>query len=101
MRRASSAHSLCRRYPPARTIAPNDSRAAELLSRFLREEAAGLPHPKLRVEPTTLQQLRMRALFNDATLFHDDEPIHRRDRREAVCDRDHRLAAHQPLEARL
>jgi hypothetical protein len=41
------------------------------------------------------------AFFHHAALVEHDEPVHRRDGREAVGDGDHGLAFHQPVQAGL
>jgi hypothetical protein len=41
----------------------------------------------------------VRAGFDDCALVEDDQSIHRGDGREAMGDRDHRLALHQRIEA--
>ena len=47
------------------------------------------------------EQFVMRALFDDAALVEHHQPVHARDGREPVRDRDHGLAFHQVAEARL
>src|SRR5688572_1683118 len=61
----------------------------------VREEAARLVAPELFVMPAETQQLVVRAAFHDAALLEHHEAVHAGDGREAVGDRDHRLAFHQ------
>ena len=41
----------------------------------------------------------MRALLRDSAVLQHDQPVHGRDGRQAVRDSDHRLAAHELIEA--
>src|SRR5262245_66355384 len=43
-----------------------------------------------------LEQLIVRTLLDDAAGLEHHQPIHACDGRQAVCDRDHRLALHEP-----
>ena len=52
-----------------------------------------VPHRGRRVRAAPV-----RAFFDDVAFVHDDEAIHRRDRRQAVRDGDHGLALHQVVE---
>ena len=64
----------------------------------VRQEAARLVLPQLRVVAVQPQQLVVGAVLDDAALLEHDQAIHARDRRQAVRDRDHRLAFHEPEE---
>src|ERR1043165_2336744 len=59
------------------------------------DEAARLVAPELGVDSVAAQQGGMAAAFRDAAVLEDDQPVHAGDGREAVGDRDHRLALHQ------
>src|SRR5260221_8074258 len=59
------------------------------------QEPAGLVAPELVVMAAETQQLGVRAFLDDASRFEHDQPVHARDGRQAVRDRDHGLAFHQ------
>src|SRR6185503_3303755 len=61
-------------------------------------EAAGLAAPQPRIGAAAPHQLGMRAGLDDAAVVQDDQPVHARDRREAMRDRDHGAALHQRIE---
>src|SRR5215470_4602110 len=81
------------------------SRSGALLRRLRRgagvDEAAGLTSPEGRVVAVELEQRLVRALLNDAAMIEHHQPIHARDGREPVRDRDHGFARHQGAEALL
>src|SRR5688572_8813276 len=59
------------------------------------DEAARLVPPKSLIVAAPPQQLGMRAFLDDAPGVEHDEPVHTRDRRQPVRDRDHGLALHE------
>src|SRR5687768_16987685 len=59
------------------------------------KESSRLVAPELLVVPAEAQQLVVRAAFHDPPLLEHHEAVHTRDGREAVRDRNHRLAFHQ------
>src|SRR5215472_4930313 len=63
------------------------------------DEAAGLAPPQRRVVAAVPQELLVRALLDDMTVIEHDQPVHPRDGRQAVRDRDYGLAGHQRVEA--
>ncbi len=73
----------------------------ELLRRLTREEATRLPEPELRIKAAAIQKFGMRPFFDNLAIFHHNETVHRRDRRQPMRNRDHSLAAHEPFETRL
>ena len=66
-----------------------------------REEAAGLALPQPRVEAAGAKQRFVRPLLHDPAFVHHHQPVERGDRRKAMRDGDHRLVAHQILQALL
>src|SRR5260221_5336949 len=109
-RKAARAQQGCRqsraRLLKSATAAAADDRGANFLGRLERrgsrlrrdlvgEEAAGLVAPDLVVVAAETQQLGVRAFLDDASRFEHDQPVHARDGRQAVRDRDHGLAFHQ------
>src|SRR6185437_13729348 len=58
-------------------------------------EAAGLAAPETRIGAAAPHQIGMRAGLDDAAMIEHDQPVHARDRRQAMRDRDHRAALHQ------
>src|SRR5215475_3490332 len=64
-------------------------------------ETAGLPAPERRIVAVEFEQRLMRALLDNATMVEHDQPIHARDSRQSMRDRDHGLAGHQGAEALL
>src|SRR5262249_1968498 len=93
----------CRREasPPAplravlRTFARTRRLVAFLRRLSRRQKTAGLTVPELGVKAAAAQELRMIALLDDLALIEPDQPVHRRNGREPVGDRDHGLARHQ------
>src|SRR6202161_4705737 len=65
------------------------------------EEAARLPAPERRVVALEAQQRRVGALLDDAAAIEHHQTVHAGDGGEPVRDRDHALARHQGVEARL
>src|SRR5438874_1471832 len=65
------------------------------------DKAAGLALPQRRVVAVLPQQFAMRALLDDAPMIEHHQPIHARNRREAMRDGDHGLAGDQRAEALL
>src|SRR5260370_37241324 len=57
-------------------------------------EAAALAVPEARIGPALREEFGMAAGFDDAAVIEHDQPIHPRDGREAMRDRDHPAAAH-------
>src|SRR5258708_19184549 len=109
-RKAARAQQGCRqsraRLLKSAPAAAADDRGANFLGRLERrgsrlrrylvgEEAAGLVAPELVVMAAEAQQLGMRAFLDDASRFEYDQPVHARDGRQAVRDRDPGLAFHQ------
>src|SRR5258706_3537900 len=109
-RKAARAQQGCRqsraRLLKSATAAAADDRGANFLGRLERrgsrlrrylvgEEAAGLVAPELVVMAAEAQQFSVRAFLDDASRFEHDQPVHARDGRQAVRDRDHGLAFHQ------
>src|ERR1700691_16437 len=62
------------------------------------QKPAGLATPERRVDPAARQQLLMRSDLRDTAVLEHDQPVHRRDGREAMGDGDHGLALHERLE---
>src|SRR3954469_20718912 len=79
------------------------SRLAMHFFRFGRfaQETAALVRPQAGVKATLRQQFAVRALLHDAALVHDHQAVERGNGGQPVRDRDHRLALHQLLQARL
>src|SRR4051812_14399483 len=67
----------------------------------IEQEPTRLALPELRVESASGDQFLVRALLDDATLVHHDEPVHRRDGRQPVRDGDDGLALHELVEVLL
>src|SRR5258708_6241496 len=65
------------------------------------EAATELASPQRCIVAVEVEQRFMRALLHDAAMVEHDQPIHARDGREPVRDRDHGLAGHQRAEALL
>ena len=95
----------CRRGQPEIT-----RRASHAPRHRLHTRGAVRPRPSRRGSrrsgaPTAARRARRAqaacviALLDDAALVHHDQPVHRRDGRQAVRDRHHGLALHQPVQA--
>src|ERR1700730_2411893 len=65
------------------------------------DEAAGLVPPQRGVMSAQAQQLLVRALLDDAALIEHDQTVHPRNGGQPVRHRNHSLARHQRLQARL
>src|SRR5690606_27022608 len=87
--------------PAGRTGAPDRETSGRLqgLAGFLRQEAPALVAPQACIRAASGQQFRVAALFDDAAFVQDDEPIHGGDGGQAMGDRDHGLASHDPVQA--
>ena len=59
------------------------------------EEAAGLPPPKRGVMAVEPQELIVGALLDEVAAIEHHKPVHARDGREPLRDRDHGLAGYQ------
>ena len=69
--------------------------------RLVAQEPAALVRPQARVQAVAREQAPVVALLDDAAVIDHEQAVHRGDRRQAVRDRHHRLAFHQPIEALL
>ena len=85
--------------PPRRTSA--GAAAAAAYRRRLAEEAAALVRPQPRVQAAAARAGRRGRPPRRCGRVEHDQPVHRRDGRQPVRDRDHGLAFHQPVEALL
>src|SRR5258706_12631957 len=65
-------------------------RTVLLVVRLDTQEAARLPGPQRGVDTATREQGCVGTLLDDASRVEDDDPVHPRDRREPVRDRDDR-----------
>jgi hypothetical protein len=65
------------------------------------DEAAGLVPPQRGVMAALAQPRLVRALLDDAALIEHDQTVHACDGGESVRHRNHSLACHQRLQARL
>src|SRR5690348_15874386 len=65
------------------------------------DEAARLAPPQRGVVAAVAQQLLVRALLDDVAVVEYDQPVHARDGRQPVRDRNDGLVRHQRVEARL
>jgi len=57
--------------------------------------------PEAAVKPATLKQLLMRPFLDNAPLIHHDQPIHGRNRAQAMGNRENGFSFHQPIQALL
>lgn len=66
---------------------------------ILSQEAAALVMPQPRIDTVPGEQFAVGTLFDNASVVHDDEPVHGRNRGQTMGDGNHRLALHHFIEA--
>ena len=66
---------------------------------ILPQEPATLMVPQPRIEAVPGEQFGVGALFDDASIVHDNESIHRRNRGQPMGDGDDGFALHHFIEA--